>query len=109
MGHLGGQVEDDVAARDEALHRRGVPDVGGVDFDLGADFPDVGEVAAVALDEGVAQSDVRALLEEPSGEVRADETEAPGHQDTLSGERSHTGSNHSTAPHLLVDKPIGCR
>lgn len=78
MRDLGGQVVDDILAGDEPLHRRRVPHGGGVHGDVRTDLADVRGVAAVAVDQGIAERDAGALGDEAAGETRADEPEPAG-------------------------------
>ncbi len=96
VGDLGGEVEDEVLPGHETLHRGGVAHVGRVDLDVVADLADVGRIASVPLDHGVAEGDAGALGKQLAGEVRADEAEAPGDQHALAGEPSHGVRNDST-------------
>ena len=80
------QVVDDVLSRDEALHRPGVTDVGGIDFDLRPDLQDVRRISAVALDHRVAERHAGALAHETLSEVRTDEPQAAGDEDASARE-----------------------
>ena len=83
MARLAGEVEEHLLAANQRLQAVHVADVGDVDRDGVLDPGDVRAVAAVLGDQRVDEDDLRAELDEPAGEVRADEPEPAGDQDAL--------------------------
>src|SRR5262249_19428681 len=74
--HLAGEVEDDITALDQVVHRRRLGEVGAIDVDAIGDRVDVEQVAAVVRDERIDQQHVGAEIHQPAGEIAADEAEA---------------------------------
>ena len=73
---LPGQVEQIVLALHQIVHAVLVAHIGDVDPHPVLDAGDVEQVAAVFRDQAVHQGDLRPQLDQPAGQVRADEAEA---------------------------------
>ena len=78
VAHLAREVEDDLAVPHEMIHRAFLADVRDVDAHPVGDAGDVEEIGARIRDERVHQEDIGAQLDEPHGDVAADEAEAAG-------------------------------
>ena len=89
MARLAREVEQNVLALQEIPEAVLVADVGDVDPDLIRDLRHVAEVPPVLRDQAVNQRHVRAFANEAAGEVRADEPQAAGDQDSPPLEAAH--------------------
>ncbi len=75
VAHLPGHVEDDFAIAHQIVHRAGLTDISDVDPHAIFDAGNVEQVAAVIGNERVDQENICAKLDEPAGEITADESE----------------------------------
>ncbi len=76
VAHLAGEIEDDLAIAHQVVHRAFLAHVGDVHPDLVGDAVDVEEVRAGVGNERVHQQHIGAELDQPAGDVAADEAEA---------------------------------
>src|SRR6476661_10601370 len=76
MAHLAREIEEIVLLLHEEVHRPLRAYIGDIDAQALLDARDVAPVAAEAGEQGIDQQDVRAHINEPTRQVRADEAEA---------------------------------
>src|SRR5207302_10572498 len=82
VAYLPGQVEDVVLVSDEEADRPRIADVRIVDVDAVHDLADVVRVPAVVGDQRVDDRHLGTELDQPLRQMRADEPEAAGNEDT---------------------------
>ena len=80
MADLTREVENHVPPADEVIHGALLADVGDVHAQSIGQTVYIEQVAAVLRDQGVDQEDARAQVDQPAGQIAANEPEAAGDQ-----------------------------
>src|SRR5262249_26687339 len=89
---LSGKIEQVVLILDQVAHAVRIPNIGDVDAHPIFYSGDVEEIAAVFWYQAVEQHNLRAQLDQPAREIRADETQPARDEDILALERRHVGA-----------------
>src|SRR5207248_9787046 len=99
---LAGEVEDDRLTANQDAHAVLVADVGDVDPGPPAQAVEMGEIAAMARDERVDHEHPRPQVDEPLGQVPADEPEPAGNHHPPLGVEVFEIAGQFSVPRWLV-------
>jgi hypothetical protein len=80
MAGLASEVKQVILTLDEILHRMLVPNVRDVNFHPLCNFFDVAKIPPIFWNQTVHESYVHAEINQATGQIRTDETEATGNQ-----------------------------